>query len=130
MTEMFGNRWTASFGEDAMRGAGPIWAKGLRELSEEQIAIGLTNLLASADDWPPSLPAFRKLCLNIPSLGAVQYELRTDGTRSQASAFSTLVWDLLDHYRYRNVSIVIADRLLRDAYRLAVELVMTEQVKL
>ena len=124
MIEIFGYRWTNAFGVDAAQGAGATWAKGLHDLSDRQIGEGLAAMVATADDWPPSLPAFRKLCLGIPSLGAVQFELATPSRRETASPFSCLVWSLIDHYRFANASVMIADRLLRDAYHLAVERVM------
>jgi hypothetical protein len=130
MVQMFGHRWISSYGVDGSNSTGALWAKGLCGLTDSQIGNGLTALLASADEWPPSLPAFRKLCLGIPTLGTVQFELRTPTTRARASAFSSLVWSLLDHYRFSNASIVIADRLLRDAYLLAVEQVMTGRAAL
>lgn len=129
MTEIFGHRWVSSFGADAARGAGSVWAKGLADITDAQIADGLGRVIVAADEWPPSLPAFRKLCCDIPSLGLVTFELRTPSTRERASSFSWRVWSLLDHHRYSCAGVDIADRLLARAYHLAVEQVMREGSK-
>lgn len=60
MTEMYGHRWTASFGVSADQGH--AWAAALGGLSGTQIASGLAALAARGDDWPPSAPEFRRLC--------------------------------------------------------------------
>jgi hypothetical protein len=78
-------------------------------------------VLATADEWPPSLPAFRKMCCGIPTFGQVAWELQTPQTRGHASPFSHLVWSLLDHHRYGHATVDVADRLLTRAYRVAVE---------
>jgi len=36
------------------------WARGLRDLTTEQLSRGLTACRDSADDWPPSLPQLRR----------------------------------------------------------------------
>lgn len=60
MTEMYGHRWTASFGVSADQDH--AWAATLGGLTGVQIAKGLAELAARGDDWPPSAPEFRKLC--------------------------------------------------------------------
>jgi len=60
MTEMYGHRWTASFGVSADQDH--AWAATLGGLTGVQIANGLAGLAARGDDWPPSAPEFRKLC--------------------------------------------------------------------
>lgn len=60
MTEMYGHRWTASFGVSADQDH--AWAATLGGLTGAQIAKGLSELAARGDDWPPSAPEFRKLC--------------------------------------------------------------------
>ena len=58
MTRIYGHRWTSSFGETD----DGTWAKGLRGLSGEQIALGLSRCVVSGEAWPPTLPEFRALC--------------------------------------------------------------------
>jgi len=62
MTEMYGHRWTASFGVSADQGH--AWAAALGGLSGQQIAVGLSALVAGDEKWPPSAPEFRALCEN------------------------------------------------------------------
>ena len=57
--EIYGHRWTSSYGEDAGAGAGQTWALGLAGLSPEQIASGILAAMRSGSEWPPSLPLFR-----------------------------------------------------------------------
>src|SRR5690606_28903373 len=79
MTEMYGHRWTASFGVSADQDH--AWAATLGGLTGVQIAKGLAELAARGDDWPPSAPEFRKLCegaspelLGLPSTSAAYRE--------------------------------------------------------
>lgn len=79
MTEMYGHRWTASFGVSADQSH--AWAATLAGLSGAQIASGLAALVERGDDWPPSAPDFRKLCegaspeaLGLPSAAAAYRE--------------------------------------------------------
>jgi hypothetical protein len=122
MAEIYGPRWTSAYGEDAGVGAGETWAKGLIFLTPAQIAIGLESAIASTDDWPPTLPAFRALCLGIPPIASVRAELADRDARR--SPFTMLVWSRLDSYRYRMADADRADRLLREAYESAREHVM------
>jgi hypothetical protein len=58
MTEAYGYRWFKPMGESPNQ----TWAQGLRELTTEQWHAGLKMLSKSTDDWPPSLPEFRRWC--------------------------------------------------------------------
>lgn len=60
MTEMYGHRWTASFGVSADQSH--AWAATLGGLTGQQIADGLAALVTRGDEWPPSAPDFRNLC--------------------------------------------------------------------
>jgi len=122
MAECYGHRWTSAYGEDAALGAGLTWAKGLAKLTNEQLAKGITQAVASADPWPPTLPAFRSMCLGIPSLALVKHELRHGN--AARSPFVRLVWDRIDGYLYARADADKADRMLAEAYQLAAEYVM------
>lgn len=122
MSECYGHRWTSAYGEDAGAGAGLTWTKGLAKLTNEQLARGITQAIASADPWPPTLPAFRAMCLGIPSLGAVKHELRHG--KGMRSPFLRLVWDRVDGYLFARADVDKADRMLAEAYQLAAEYVM------
>jgi hypothetical protein len=60
MTEMYGTMWTNAQGEEPNE----TWYLGLRELKQEQIAVGLKALRDSAKPFPPSLPEFLGLARN------------------------------------------------------------------
>lgn len=122
MAEIYGHRWTSAYGDDSEGGAALTWAKGLAGLSPQQIGDGVTAALASADPWPPTLPEFRRMCFDIPTLAQVRYEVRPG--QDATSPFARLVWSYLDSYQFRNVHQDKADRILAEAYELAVEHVM------
>lgn len=118
MAEIYGVRWTSSYGDDPSKGAAQTWAKGLAGLSGDQLARGLSSCIASAEPWPPTLPEFRMHCVGIPPLAAVRADIgKQDG-------FTRLVWQHLDGHRYRHASSDQADKLLREAYEQAKEFVM------
>ena len=61
----YGNLWNSQFGTQEMTDAAmKEWGQYLGELKPEQIKRGLANL----PDFPPSLPAFKNLCLVADSL--------------------------------------------------------------
>jgi hypothetical protein len=58
MTEAYGFKWFKPMGETPNQ----TWVEGLRELTTEQWHSGLRMLSRSTDEWPPSLPEFRRWC--------------------------------------------------------------------
>ena len=118
MAEIYGHRWTSSYG-DSESGAARTWAKGLAGVSPVQLAAGLADCIASADPWPPTLPEFRARCLGVPSLGAVRSDIATRST-----AFVVKCWEFIDAHAYRAASRDAAARMVRDAYEQAREFVM------
>lgn len=66
MAELYGIRWTGSFGASADQTH--AWATVLGGLTGQQIANGLSILSATQDQqlrkWPPAAPEFRCLCEN------------------------------------------------------------------
>lgn len=122
MAEIYGQRWTSSFGEDASAGAGMTWARGVAGLTVGQIAQGIEAAVASSDPWPPTLPAFRALCLGIPSLAAVRADIRSD--RIERMPFTRMVWQHVDSYAYKRADADRSDRMLREAYDHTREAVM------
>lgn len=58
MTEIYGHRWTSSYGEEP-NGA---WCGVLASLTGDQVKHGLNALLNSTDPWPPTAIQFRQLC--------------------------------------------------------------------
>lgn len=118
MADVYGHRWSSSYGVDPAAGAGETWARGLAGLTPQQVGQGVDSCIASSDPWPPTLPAFRAMCLGIPSFAAVRLDA------DKASPFTRLVWEHLDGHRYRTSPADKADRLLNEAYELAREHVM------
>lgn len=126
LVAIYGHRFTSAYGErcdddaGALTLAGDTWQRGLSGISEQAMAAGLQGCLMSADPWPPTLPAFRALCLQVPTLAAVRLRLRT----GKPDGFARMVWQQLDTFAWRQADAVLADRLLRDAYDLTREHVM------
>lgn len=58
MARMYGHRWLSAYGETD----DGTWRAGLRGITGAQLASGLRACADSADAWPPTLPAFRRLC--------------------------------------------------------------------
>jgi len=59
MTEIFGHRWASTYGDQDSG----TWLQGLGGLTPEQVAHGLGVVMEVGEEWPPSLPSFRKMCL-------------------------------------------------------------------
>ena len=62
MARIYLHRWTSGAG-DADDGT---WLTGLQALTPERLAHGLRQCIARGDPWPPTLPEFRGLCLDVP----------------------------------------------------------------
>lgn len=84
------------------------------------MADGLKASLANSDPWPPTLPEFRSRCLGIPPFQQVRIEVHA----SKRSPFTMMVWQQIDGYQFKQVSAEKSDRMLKEAYELARELVM------
>jgi hypothetical protein len=64
MTMIYGHRWTSSYGD---RDDG-TWCVGLSDLTVDQVKRGITKCRDripenGKEDWPPTLPEFRSLCI-------------------------------------------------------------------
>jgi hypothetical protein len=128
MASIYGHRWTSAYGErcdddsGTLTIAGDSWQRGLSGVGEAKIGTGLNACLMAADPWPPTLPAFRAMCLGIPAFGAVKAELRN--RTATRTPFARLVWANVDGYLFGRADVEHADRMLHDAYLLAVEYAM------
>jgi hypothetical protein len=122
MTEIYGNGFTSKFGDDALAGAGATWREGLAGLTLIQISAGVASCMASGGEWPPSLPAFKAMCLGIPRLSVVRADLANTSARRQP--FTLLVWGHLNSWAFRHADERLAQQLLREAYEEAREHVM------
>ena len=59
MVEIYGHKWTSSYGETPNES----WIRCLADVEPAQIAKGLNALLARGDEWPPTAVGFRNLCI-------------------------------------------------------------------
>lgn len=121
MASRYGHRWTSQFGDSADGIAGAEWSAALAGLSQAAIRCGFDRDLVRGDSWPPSSTQFRALCLEIPTLAEVKYQLRSDGRKSP---FIVQVWLYLDSYYLARADHREADRMIADGYELAVAHVM------
>ena len=56
MSETYGHKWTTPMGEKPNQ----TWVESLRDLTDEQWGQAVSKLRHSTDEWPPSLPEFRR----------------------------------------------------------------------
>lgn len=59
MARIFGHKWTSINESDD-----GTWLAGLSDVTPDQVAHGLSVLVTNHQEWPPSLPEFRDLCLD------------------------------------------------------------------
>ncbi len=59
MTEIYGHKWTSSYDVSDRDGT---WAKGLADMSNDELKAGFIACVTRGEAWPPSLPEFRALC--------------------------------------------------------------------
>lgn len=132
MAAIYGHRWTSSFGLSAedddgkLTMTGDTWSRGLAGIAEPLIGAGLDACIHSSDEWPPTLPAFRAKCLDIPSSAVVLRCLRKCDERSRFhdDAFLAEVYRRVDWYRANDASYDKRDRLILEAYETVREDVM------
>ncbi len=61
MSRLYGHKFVSNFGasDDG------TWLMALSGLQRSDLSRGLTALLSHPDDWPPSVPRFKRMCLGI-----------------------------------------------------------------
>ena len=68
MAHIYAHRWTSKMGISAiddkseLTPAAKTWATGLADVLSGEINNGLLACIDSGDEWPPSLPEFKKMC--------------------------------------------------------------------
>lgn len=130
MAAMYGgSRWASATStlacdeQGCLTLAADTWAQALTGISDAQIGEGLRACLASIDDYVPTPMLFRARCLGIPPLAFVRLALR-DARLIKPTAFTRLVWSLIDSYALAKADQQRAERIVEDAYDLACEHVM------
>jgi len=133
MAAIYGHKWTSAYGdtpfddEGVLTLAGDTWQRGLTGVAEQDIAKGLQAALMSADGWPPTLPAFRALCFDIPAFSVVRREVSNSmlsDFQTDRSGFTKITLSRLDTYRWQRMDQDKGDRLLREAYDEAVQYIL------
>lgn len=116
MGGLFGHRWTSQYGDDPGGNSAKVWIDSLNKLTVRQIAEGVKFYRAeSLGEWPPTIPEFRRVCLGAPSIAQVKADIRN----STVTPFSLMVRGHIDTYRLKQSSQKDADRLIEDAYAIA-----------
>lgn len=123
MAAIFGHAWVSNYGASPEGVAADTWAAVLAGLTPQQIAQGLQRLTLQGGDWPPSAPAFRALCIGIPSLAKFQAHFTE---KDSGHPFDQMAWAYIDGWKWRNATGKEQDRMIRDAYRLAKEQAMED----
>ena len=123
MTEIYGNQWIKAHGDYDENNT---WLKGLTGVTPSQVANGLSKCLTLI--WPPSLPEFRLLCLNLPDKSLAISEAINNHNSNDPFIIKmrTLIggWNLT-HCNYRELN-----RLAETAYKQASEQVIAIQMQL
>ena len=79
MAEIYGHRWTASFGERINQDH--AWASVLAGVTGQQLATGLSHLVSARLAWPPTAPEFLGFCEARPTAESL-------GLPTEARAYS------------------------------------------
>lgn len=59
--EIYGHKWTSSFGTSPSNS----WVSGLSGVTVADVRFGISVVINSGSDWPPSLPEFIGMCFEI-----------------------------------------------------------------
>ena len=91
MTHIYGHRWSSSYGSEP----NDTWVMLLTRLSRAEVAEGVKACISRFSGWPPTLPEFRNLCLQIPDQDtAVRNALDDHGGKIALQMRGTLTsWD-------------------------------------
>lgn len=118
MMGIFGHKWTLHYGDDPTGISARVWKDGLSELSLVQIAeaIRYYKNKSITSIWPPSLPEFRSVALNIPSIAQVRHDIN----KKINTPFARLTRSKLNIYAFERTDERGADSMLKEAYQLAV----------
>lgn len=134
MASRYGHAWVSQYGPLPDGIAAAEWRDTLAGVSREQMRDGFAEDSLRASDWPPTSTRFRAMCLDIPTIAEVRFDISklvratnhhaNNSSELQISRFARLVWSYLDTYAFRHETDKRADRMLREAYELASAYVM------
>src|SRR5690349_20901788 len=72
MAHLYGHKWISVYGDAAKGGAlttsARQWLYDLRDMTPEQVALGVAVVERRGLEWPPGPIEFKRMCLQIPSL--------------------------------------------------------------
>ena len=72
MTHLYGHKWVSVYGNATANGkptpSARQWLYDLRDMTPEQVALGVMETERRGLEWPPGPIDFKRLCLQIPSL--------------------------------------------------------------
>ena len=84
MSETYGHKWTSPMGEKPNQ----TWTTSLHEMSDEQWVRGISKLKQSTDEWPPSLPEFRRWCIGGMTKDELKVHAQAEAERLMAEKVS------------------------------------------
>lgn len=116
---MYGHRFVSAFGADPGSATGQVWAAGLEDLDDAALLNGISQVRRAGEKWPPGLPEFRALCLDVLTLDQVRANLRR--RNDERHPFTRMVWAQLDQCAYTTGDDYRARAALADAYAAARE---------
>lgn len=137
MLAIYGHKWASHLGaavdaDGRLSESAHTWQQGLVGVSLENLKTAFDALVLKNQEWPPSLPEFRKLCLSgiradAPSLDEIVSMLISVSTRqgSLASRYRhpmALAVSLaclrngVDMFAIRNAKLIDAKRMIKPAY--------------
>lgn len=93
MARIYGHKWVSNYGA---RDDG-TWYSALQKFPEQSVMHGLEKCLLRPDPWPPSLPEFCQMCLDLPDVGTVVNRiLKQDYSDSMSLAIKKKIgtWNL------------------------------------
>ena len=99
MTHLFGHKWSSVYGDAMANGklapSARQWAYDLRDMTPEQVALGVAETERRGLEWPPGPIEFKRLCLQIPSLAQLM-DRQTDYGPVCAEIRKLLDWYRID----------------------------------
>lgn len=100
MEHLYGHRWTTNYGK-AVNGKGELtlaakqWAHDLADFPPHAILRAMKRLESEYREWPPTVPQFKALCLDLPTLAQV-LDRKNDYGPACAEIRKSLDWFNLD----------------------------------